>query len=165
MKNPNLIVQSKQGYYPAQPDQTVVTARDLQFDLHEALVSGMTYNGVGVRLESCQLGPQGITTCQAAVDNNSLTDEPGPGSSEQAAIIAVVSALDKNSVLIANSLYKFVLKLPNQPSATSYTNLPLRLAIPPNARTVRVVVRDISGRIGTADLDPSQTRSLVAQRR
>ena len=26
-----------------QPDQTTVTARDLQFDLHEALVSGMTY--------------------------------------------------------------------------------------------------------------------------
>jgi hypothetical protein len=165
MKNPNLIVQSKQGYYPAQPDQTTVTAKDLQFDLHEALVSGMTYDGVGVRLQRCQLGPQGISTCEAAVDNNSLTDEPGPDSSEQASIVVVVSALDKNSVLIANSLYKFVLKLPNQPAATSYTNLPLHLAIPPNAKTVRVAVRDISGRIGTADLDPSQIKSLIAQRR
>jgi VWFA-related protein len=165
MKNPNLIVQSKQGYYPTRPDQETVAAKDLHFDLHEALVSGMAYNGVGVRVQRCQLGPQGLTTCEAAVDNNSLTDERGPDSSEQATIVAVVAALDKNSVLIANSLYKFVLKLPNQPAATSYTNLPLRLAIPPNTRTVRVAVRDITGRIGTADLDSSQIKSLIAQRR
>jgi VWFA-related protein len=165
MKNPNLMVQSKQGYYPAQPDQTTIAAKDLQFDLHEALVSGMTYNGVGVRMQRCQPGPQGITTCEVAVDNNSLTDEPGPDHSEQASIVTVFSALDKNSVLITNSVYKFVLKLPNPPTATSYTNLPLRLAIPPNARTVRVAVRDISGRIGTADVNPSQIKSLIAQRR
>jgi VWFA-related protein len=165
MKNPNLIVQSKQGYYPAQPDQPTVTAKDLQFDLHEALVSGMTYNGVGLRLEHCQLGAQGVATCEVTVDNNSLMEEPGPDDSQRASIVAVLSALDKNSMLIANSVYKFALKLPSQPAATSYTNLPLRLAIPPNAKTVRVAVRDISGRIGTANLDPSQIKSLVAQRR
>jgi len=165
LKNPNLIVQTKLGYYPAHPDETTITAKDLQFDLHEALVSGMTYDGVGLRLQRCQLGPQGIATCEVAVDNNSLTDEPGPDNSEQASIVAVLSALDKHSVLIANKVYQFGLKLPTQPASTSYTNLPLRLAIPPNARTIRVAVRDISGRIGTADLDPSQIKSLVAQRR
>jgi VWFA-related protein len=169
MKDSNLRVQSKQGYYPAQryypaqPEQPTVTARDLQFDLREALVSGMTYNGVGLRLEGCQLGAQGIATCDVAVDNNSLMEEPGPDDSERASLVAVLSALDKNSVLIANRVYKFALKLPSQPAATSYTNLSLRLAIPPNAKTVRVAVRDTSGRIGTADLDPSQIKSLVAQ--
>ncbi len=117
LKDPKLVVQAKQGYYPARLTQTAVAAKDLQFDLHEALVSGMTYNGVG------------------------------------------------NSVLIANSVYKFALKLPAQPAATSYTNLPLHLAVPPNAKTVRVAVRDISGRIGTADLDPSQVKRLIAQHR
>jgi hypothetical protein len=68
-------------------------------------------------------------------------------------------------VLIANSVYKFALKLPGNPAATSYTNLPLRLAIPSNAKAVRVAVRDISGRIGTADLDPSQIKGFVAQQR
>jgi len=163
MKDPNLIVQSKQGYYPSPPDQTTVAAKDLQFDLHEALVSGMTYNGIGVRLQRCQPGPQGISTCEVEVDNNSLVEEPGPDDSERASIVAVFSALDKNSVLIANSVYKFTLKLPDQPAATSYTNLPLRLAVPRNAKTVRVAVRDISGRIGTADLDPSHVRDLLAQ--
>jgi VWFA-related protein len=163
MKDPKLIVQSKQGYYPAQRDQTAVAARDLQFDLHEALVSGMTYNGVGVRLQHCQLGPQGMATCEVAVDNNSLVEELGPDDSERASIVAVISALDKNSVLIANSVYKFSLKLPSQPAATSYTNLPLRLAVPPGAKTIRVAVRDVSGRIGTTDLDPSQVKELIAQ--
>jgi hypothetical protein len=67
-KDPNLIVQAKHGYYPT-PRQTTVTAKDLQFDLHEALVSGMTYNGVGLRLRRCQLGPQGLATYGVAVDN------------------------------------------------------------------------------------------------
>ncbi len=165
MKNPNFIVQAKQGYYPTQPDQTTVTANDLRFDLHEALVSGMTYNGVGLRLQRCQLGPQGIATCEVAVDNNSLVEEAGPENSERASIVAVLSALDKNSVLIANSVYKFALKLPEKPAATSYTNLPLRLAVPPNAKTIRVAVRDISGRIGTTDLDPSQVKGLIARPR
>jgi VWFA-related protein len=165
MKDPHLIVQAKQGYYPTQPDQGTVTAKDLQFDLHEALVSGMTYNGVGLRLQRCQLGPRGVATCDVAVDNNSLMEEPGPDDSERASIVAVLSALDKNSVLIANSVYKFALKLPSQPAATSYTNLPLRLAVPPNAKTIRVAVRDITGRIGTTDLDPSQVKGLIAQPR
>jgi VWFA-related protein len=165
MKDPNLRVQSKQGYYPARAEQPTMTAKDLQFDLHEALVSGMTYNGVGLRLDRCQLGAKGVATCEVAVDNNSLMEEPGPDDSERASVVAVLSALDKNSVLITNSVYKFALKLPGNPAATSYTNLPLRLAIPSNAKAVRVAVRDISGRIGTADLDPTQIKGFVAQHR
>lgn len=163
MKDPKLIVQSKQGYYPTQPDQTMIAAKDLQFDLHEAVVSGMTYNGIGLRLQSCQRGAQGIATCEVAVDNNSLVEEPGPDDSERASIVAVISALDKNSVMIANNVYKFALKLPSQLTTTSYTNLPLHLAIPPKTKTLRVAVRDISGRIGTTDLDPSQVQELLAQ--
>jgi VWFA-related protein len=161
MKDPNLIVEAKQGYYPTQPDQTTITARDLQFDMHEALVSGMTYNGIGLRLQSCQLGQQGIAACEVAVDNNSLEVEPGPDDSQRASIVAVMSALDKNSVLIANSVFKFTLKLPAQSAATSFTNLPMHLAVPPNAKTIRIAVRDISGRIGTVDVDPAEARKLI----
>ena len=165
MKDPTLTVQAKQGYYPAQQDETTITAKDLQFDLHEALVSGMAYNGVGLRLQHCQLNPQGVAACDVAVDNNSLAEESGHDESRRASIVAVLSALDKNSVMIANRVYKFALKLPDQPAAASYTNLPLQLAIPPNAKTVRVAVRDITGRIGTTDLDPSEVERLIAQRR
>lgn len=165
MKDPTLIVRSKLGYYPTTSDQTTVPAKDLQFDLHEALVSGLAYNGVGLRLRRCQLSAQGIATCNVAVDNNSLVEEPCPDGSRCASIVAVLSALDKNSVLIANSVYKFTLKLPAQPAATSYTNLPLHLAVPHNARTIRIAVRDISGRIGTTDLDPSIVKTLIAQHR
>jgi hypothetical protein len=62
----------------------------------------MTYNGVGLRLRRCQLGPQGLATCDVAVDNNSLMEEPGPDGSERASVVAVLSALDKNSILIVN---------------------------------------------------------------
>jgi hypothetical protein len=121
----------------------------------------MTYNEVGLRLQCCQLGPQGVATYEVAVDNNSLIKEPGPDNSERASIVAVLSALDKNSVLIANRVYKFSLKLPDQPAATSYTNLPLRLAVPPNAKTIRVAVRDISGRIGTTTQSKAQLARFI----
>lgn len=163
MKNPNLIAQSKEGYYPTPPDQTTVTDRDQQFDLHEALVSGLAYNEVGLRLRRCQLSAQDVATCNVAVDNNSLVEEPCPDGSRCASIVAVFSALDKNSALIANSVYKFTLKLPDQPAATSYTNVPLHLAVPSNAKTIRIAVRDTSGRIGTTDLDPSLVKGLIAQ--
>jgi hypothetical protein len=71
-------------------------------------------------------------------------------------IVAVLSARDKNSVLIANSVYRFGLKLPEQPAATSFTNLPLRLVIPSQATTIRVAVRDV---------DPSRVKTLIAQHR
>jgi VWFA-related protein len=115
MKNPTLIVQAKQGYYPTQTDQIVTTAKDLQFDLHEALVSGMMYNGIGLRLERCQLDPQGQAMCEVAIDNNSLTEEPSSDGLGRASVVAVLSALDKNSTLIANKVYKFALRLPDQP--------------------------------------------------
>jgi hypothetical protein len=140
-----------------------VTARDLQFDLHEALVSGMTYNGVGLRLQRCQLGPQGLATCDVAVDNNSLTEEPGTDGSERASVVAVLSALDKNSILTTNSVYKFALKLPDQPAATSYTISPCVWPVPPNTQTIRVAIRDNSGRIGMIDLDTSHVKELIAR--
>jgi hypothetical protein len=73
--------------------------------------------------------------CDVAVDNNSLEREFGPDDSQRPSIVAVMSALDKNSVLIANSVFKFTLELPAQSAATSFTNLPLHLAVPPNAKT------------------------------
>lgn len=80
VKDRTFIVQAKVGYYPTQTDQTTATAKDLQFDLREAIVPGMTYNGVGLRLQHCQLDQQRVAICEVAVDNNSLTGETGPRS-------------------------------------------------------------------------------------
>ena len=158
LKDPNLFVQAKQGYYPARPEPTSITAKELQFSLREALVSGMTYNGVGLRVQRCQWETKAQTACEVAVDNNSLTEEPGPNGTQRASIVAVFAALDKNSVLIANSVSRFTLSLPSLPAALSYTRVPLHLLVPQNTKTVRIAVRDSSGRIGTTELAPVQRK-------
>ena len=163
LRDPKLVVQAKQGYYPASQPTNILSAKDLQFGLHEAIVSGMVYNGVGLRLEHCQLDANRISTsCNAIVDNGSLTSVSGSGDSQRTSIVAVISALDSKSVLVANKVYKFGLNIPDQPAQNSFTNIPLHITIPPNAKIVRVAIRDISGRIGTADLDPSLVKGLIA---
>lgn len=158
LKPAGLFLQAKHGYYSANPMETTPSVADLKFDLHEALVSGMTYNGVGLRVQHCQLSPQAIATCQIAVDNYSLTELPGPDDTQRASIVAVIAALDKNSKLITNNVSHFMLKLPDQPAAVSYTQLPLHLAVPPNTQTLRIAIRDVSGRIGTTELAPSEIK-------
>jgi len=165
LKSPGLFAQTKHGYYPVNPMETFASAADLEFDLHEALVSGMTYNGVGLRVQHCQLGPQAVTICQVAVDNYSLTIQSGPDDSQRASIVAVISALDKNSKLITNDMSHFTLKLPDQHAPVSYTQVPLHLTIPANTQTIRIAVRDVSGRIGTTEVAPSEIKSLIGQKR
>ena len=164
LRDPKLVVQAKQGYYPASQTPNTLSAKDLQFGLHEAIVSGMVYNGVGLRLEHCQLDANQISTsCNAMVDNHSLTGVSGPGDSQRASIVAVISALDSKFVLLANKVYRFDLKnVPDQAAQNSFTNISLHITIPPNAQVVRVAIRDTSGRIGTADLDPSLVKGLIA---
>jgi hypothetical protein len=58
-------------------------------------------------------------------------------------------------------VYKFGLKLPTQTAATSYTSVPFHLVVLPNAKKIHMATHDISGRIGTADLDPSQVKGLM----
>jgi hypothetical protein len=163
LRDPKLAGQAKQGYYPASQTPNTLGAKDLEFGLHEAIVSGMVYNGVGLRLEHCQLDANQISTsCNAIVDNGSLTSVSGPGDSQHASMVAVIAALDSKSVLVANKVYKFGLNVPDQSAQNSFTNIPLHITIPPNAKVVRVAIRDISGRIGTADLDPSLVKGLIA---
>jgi VWFA-related protein len=163
LRNPKLRIQAKQGYYPAPDSDTknAVTAKELTFDLHEALVTGMVYNGVGMRFERCDADQNhGGATCNVLVDNQSLTLKPGPDDSERGAIVAVISALDSKSVILANKIYHVAIKVPAQSTQNSFTRVPLRLAIPAKAQMLRIAVRDSSGRIGTVDLDQEQVKKL-----
>jgi hypothetical protein len=86
-------------------------------------------------------------------------EEPGPDGSERASVVAVLSALDKNSILIVNSVYKLALKLP--------TSLLLR-AIPISPASGgpiqyadhRVAIRDNSGRLGRPNSIRHTSRNL-----
>ena len=157
LRDPNLVVQAKKGYYPVSADDTALTSKDLQFDLYEASVTGMAYTGLGVRLDSCTATRYPApATCNVIVDNDSLTFNTGPGGEQRAKITAVISAISPKEALITNKVSEMEVGVPSleRPSGgLGVTKFPLHLAIPHTAKSIRVVVRDSSGRIGTADLD------------
>jgi VWFA-related protein len=166
LSNPKLHIQAKQGYYPAHPaDEVAPNDKDLKFDLHEALVTGMTYTGVGLHIESCRLDGNHITsTCVVSVDNNSLSFASAPDDSfERTNLVAAIAALDAKSLLLSNKVMKFQLGIPsnlaNQKELGS-TKLHLQIVVPPAAKAVRIAVRDTSGRIGVASVDPLVVRKL-----
>jgi hypothetical protein len=156
LRDPNLVVQAKKGFYPVAADDTSVSSKDLQFDLYEASVTGMAYTGVGVRLDSCTATRYPAqATCNVTLDNDSLTFNSGPNGS-RAKITAVISAVSSKEALLTNKVSEMEVGVPSagQPSrGLGVTKFPLHLAIPPPAKSIRVVIRDSSGRIGTADLD------------
>jgi len=158
LANPALRVQSKQGYYSSShvaDPKLLASKSDLQFDLHEAAVTGMKYSGVGVRFQSCHREanrPQRGVACTVAVDDTSLAlDTDLDGLHHRASLVAVLSGLDKRSVLLTNTVSKLGLKLPAAIVPGDFTIFPLRTDLPKQATTIRVVIRDSSGRIGTAD--------------
>jgi VWFA-related protein len=157
LSNPNLVVQTKQGYYPSAPDQTPASAKDLRFDLYEASITGMVYTGVALRIENCTSNRYPAdSVCNVVVDNDSLTFGPEPGDSQVAAITAVISALGAKQQLLTNRVSDMGVRIRSRQSGSAdmgTTKFQLHLAIPPAAKAICIVVRDTSGRIGTADLE------------
>lgn len=169
LTNPKLSVQAREGYYPVPTGGTPVNTQTLRFDLREALTTGMGYTGVGLRLAGCQLdGNRIITTCDLFVDNNTISfGTASEGALLRAGVLAAMAALDQHSILISNHVYNLGLGLRISPAMMNQqdlgsTKIQVRLAIPPNTKFVRIAVRDASGRIGTADLDPATIPGLVA---
>lgn len=166
LSNPKLHIQAKGGYYPSPVNDNALDEKDLHFDLHEALVTGMTYTGVGMRVEGCQLDANRITaTCTVWVDNNSLTFAAGSDDrSDRSTVVAAIAALDAKSVLLSNKVTRVQLgiakDLANE-KELGLTKLRLHVVVPPTARAVRIAIRDSSGRIGVASVDPAVVHKLI----
>lgn len=160
LSDPNLVIQTKQGYYPSAPDQTPASAKDLRFDLYEASITGMVYTCVALHIETCTSNRYSAdSVCNVIVDNDSLTFGPEPGDSQVAEITAVISALGAKQQLLTNRVSDMGVRIRSRQSGSAdigTTKFQLHLAIPPAAKTIRIVVRDTSCRIGTADLEAHQ---------
>lgn len=167
LSNPKLHVQAKQGYYPAPPEDTAAPdEKDLHFDLHEALVTGMTYTGVGMRIEGCQLDGNHITaTCSVMVDNDSLSFGPGPDeTTERSTLVTAIAALDAKSQLLSNKVTRVQLGIPMKIAGQKelgWTRVQLHILVPPQAKAVRIALRDASGRIGVTSIDPALVHKLA----
>jgi VWFA-related protein len=167
LMNPKLRIQAKSGYYPEPSGQRVAGTRALEFDLREALVTDMAYTGVGLRVESCNVDPgRRSASCDVIVDNNSLSfDSDSADGSKRTMIVAAIGALDEKSKILSSSVSKLGIGIPPNHAKQDdlgRTKLTLHIALAPKVASIRAVVRDDSGRIGTANLASQIVRRLTA---
>jgi len=166
MSNPNLTATTRMGYYPDGDDRTSPTRKELGFDLYEASVTGMVYTGVGLHLQRCERDPDMIhANCLITLDSGTLTFVPDDDGSYRSRVITAVSSVDAKSRLLYWTVDRVTFRVPSSKLnriATGTGNLTIRAVIAPQATAVRFIVRDSSGRIGTADLPPQQIGSLSA---
>ena len=166
MSNPNLVVQTKQGYYPGGDDQSAPTKKELGFDLYEASVTGMVYTGVGLHLDHCARDRDRIhADCTLSFDSGTLSFAPTDSGSYSTKFVASVSSLDAKSKLVYWTVDQITLGVGSSQVnriANGRGTFDVHTVIPPQAKAVRFIVRDSSGRIGTADLPPQQISSLSA---
>lgn len=163
------VVHTRQGYYPSLPLQKPVSSRELRFDLFEAMVTGMEYASVGVRIDGCKVRQdRSETICDVLVDNETLSPVAEAEDFARGEVTTVIAALDSRYVPLANRVSQLLLILPHADMETKNfgtTRLQLHLAIPPGTKSIRIVVRDVSGRIGTADVNPQQIQALITRKR
>jgi len=172
MTNPNLTARTKEGYYstpPADLEPAKQAAKeadnDLRFDLYEATIDDMPYTGIGFHVQQCQRGKTDQeATCTLSIDSGTLTFTQNK-SEEQTVILAVISSLDTKGQILNHTSRQLTLGVPeSQASLIRNGNMPLALhtIVPAGTKRIRVVLRDVNGRIGTADVDPTVVPKLVS---
>lgn len=173
LRNPNLIAQTKKGYYPEGPQsqepETKLSAKldtsELRFDLYEASIIGMPYTGIGLHIQSCARDTDMVhTTCTISVDTGSLTFTSS-GGKELTTILAVVSSLNSKGKLINDTIQRLTIAIPEDQAEqirSGFSTLHLHTIIPPDATAARIILRDSSGRIGTSDVASSAIPNLKA---
>jgi VWFA-related protein len=164
LKQSDLIANTRQGYYAGGTTRDQPSNKELTFDLHEAAISGMNYNGVGLHVTSASSSNR-VLQLTVKIDTSSLTFTPEANGSEITGFILVVAAMDEKSKIIAFNIHEPHIEVGKSDLsriAVAQTSVPVELQLPMATHSVRVVVRDPSGRIGTTNVDAASFNSPAA---
>ena len=175
-KRPGLIAQVKKGYYgegsspvaagPPSKLDAKLDENDLRFDLYEASIIGMQYTGLGLHVVSCEKDAgRPSSTCVVSLDTGTLTFAPYSSTQERSTFMTVLASLDSKGKLVNDTIAKLTVAIPEAQVTeinAGATQVKLHTVVPPGTKSLRVVVRDASGRIGTAEVPAEMVPRLVA---
>ncbi len=168
VNRPGVTVRAKSGFYAGTPkDQPSLqpSDRELGWDMLQAAVSVMEYNGVGLRLGDRSWDDKtGKLEVKVRIDTDSLSFDPAANGAERATFFVSVAALDEKGKVLSFKTVSPTVEIPADQVAqisTGHTTVPAILTVPQRAKSVRVIVRDSSGRIGTADFDAAYIAGLT----
>lgn len=155
MRNPTWHVSTRQGFYSSQQTPPEPSLRNLGFDLKLASTSAMSYSSVATRIAGAKAAKSsGKLAVSFSVKDSTLQWTPRDMGGDSAKIIVLLVALDKNRDIqssIATNLNLIVKSSGNVSTDTLETQD--EIAVNNKTCSVRLIIRDSSGRIGTADFN------------
>jgi len=162
-KNPALHITARNGFYPEEAQPAEPNLKDLGFDLKLAATGAMQYGAVGVRILSTTKQP-GKLAIKFSVEDRSLSWTPRTDGSEAAKVTVLLVSLDKGNEIETSSASTLHIAAKNaQDTVTGHLDTEQDVKLDGKSRSVRLIVRDESGKIGTADVD-EQTLAGLATR-
>lgn len=173
LNRPGLIAQTKKGYYDEEgvsgANATKLDAsldeKQMRFDLYEAAVTQMQYTGLGLHVKSCKREPsKAAAVCVVQVDTGSLTFTPFNADEERTTLVGVVATLNAKGKMIYDTVARLTMAVPMSQASQigrGFSEIQLRAVVPMGASAVRVILRDSSGRIGTATVPQNVIPSLT----
>ena len=170
MNRPGLTATTRQGFYANTSPEPPPTMNELGFALGQAVTGGMFYTGVGVHILSVAPGAKpGRASITFKIENNTLQWSPrlegDPEAGDVAEFTSVLVALNAKHEVLTSDAYTahpFLHAKDADKMITGEMTVSDELSISNKTAAVRVVVRDSSGRIGTADVSAADMQSLVA---
>lgn len=158
VNKPGLHAVTRQGFYSNEEEEAAPTKKELGHSLGMVATSDMQFTGVGLRVLKVEPGKKAngiIVTYQ--VEDRSLQWTEQPDGREVAEFTVVLAALDAKRKILASSAYKmkpFLLPVHAALRFTAEMTALNETLLAPGTAAVRLIVRDSSGRIGTATIPP-----------
>jgi len=165
VNRPGLKVVTRQGYYSNEAPEPVPTNKELGVALSTVAMSDMSFSGVGVRVLGLAAGTkQGSIIVTYQMDNRSLTWMDGTNGTQTALLTVVLADIDAKHDILGSNAYRLHPYLTADHANERFTgNLIGRdeVEVSPKAAGLRLIVRDASGRIGTAKISVDAFRDLL----
>ena len=154
MRNPSLHAETRQGFYSLQPTATEPSLHDLGFDLKLASTGAMTYSSVAARISGIKAArTPGKIAVSFSVEDRSLQWTTRPAGGDTARLTVLLVSLDKDRNIQSSIASTLDIAVKNSTEvATGQLQTVKEIGVTPKTCSVRLVVRDSSGRIGTADI-------------
>jgi hypothetical protein len=154
MRDPTLTAVTRQGFYEA-GGNTAPTAKDMGFDLKLAATGSMAFTGVGLQVSAVSTShTTDLASVTFAVEDRTLTWSAETEEPKSAKILAILVALDAERKVQYSTATNLNLSV-KDPDEIRKGLLTTRVQVMTNKKTrfLRLLVRDSSGKIGTADID------------
>ena len=167
VNRPGLTVQTRDGYFAPGAHTVALPLHESEYELARAASNSMYYSGIRARIASIKPSKTpGTVDIMIRVEAKDLRwEEQADGKMQSTLLVAAVAQSSARKMLTSHVM-RFVFAMPDAKPGEAppsdlmvATNLPLLEKAP----YLRILIRDSSGRVGSADVDPAVISSLQTQ--